>query len=839
MFCEKTAEKTAEILGVNIHTGLTAEQVQERRLRYGANQLRRQKEKPLVLKLAYQFSDPMVIILMVAAAISFVTEWMNGKTDFVDPAIILAIVFLNAGIGVFQERKAEKALEALKEMLSPTAVVRREGREERIPAEEILPGDILLIEAGDVIPADCRLLKAVSLVVDESSLTGEAHGVEKNPQFICSEETPLGDRENMIWSATLVSTGRGEGIVTATGMDTEVGRIAGILLEEVVPQTPLQQKLAKTGQSLGLAALSICGIIFVFGLIRAMPPMDIFLTAVSLAVAAIPEGLPAIVTIMLAIGVQRMADNRAIIRKLSAVETLGSASVICSDKTGTITQNRMSVREWWGNKEESLLCAVLCSNHSGQTETALLRSAEQNGYQKDAWEERYPRIGEEPFDSGKKWMGTVNRFPGGKRVFVKGAPDIVLERCQISEEEKHRVLKKNKEMASAALRVIAFAVGEGDTYENLRFAGLAGIVDPPRTEVKKAVQTCHEAGIRVVMVTGDHEDTAAAIAREAGLVEPEAQGFSVGGRELSSMTDEELAAGIDKYSVFARVTPKDKARIVKAYQKKGHIVAMTGDGVNDAPALKFADIGCAMGISGTEVSKEAADMVLADDNFATIVTAVREGRGIYDNIRKAVHFLLSSNIGEIITIFVAILIGWNSPLLPVQLLWINLITDSFPAIALGVDPADEDIMKRKPIRREKSLFAGGMTANIIVEGIMIGTLALFAFAIGYRVFCSLEVGRTMAFCVLAMSQLVHAFNMRNEEKSVFALGLFSNLYLTGAFFICCAMQIAVVSLPALAVVFRVVALNQTQWLMVAALSLVPLFFVEAEKLLLRILQNTR
>ena len=839
MHSEMTVQKTAEMLRVDIETGLTDIQITERKFRYGPNRLDKQKEKTLFMKILYQFSDPMVIILMVAAAVSFVTEWLNSRADFVDPAIIMAIVFLNAGIGVFQENKAEKALESLKEMLSPAAVVRRNGENVRIPAEDILPGDILIIETGDIIPADCRLIKSVDLTMDEASLTGESHGVHKDADAVCEKNTPVGDKKNMVWSATMVSSGRGEGIVTATGMDTEVGKIAGILISEAVPQTPLQQKLARTGQSLGLAALSICGVIFVFGLLRSMAPMEIFLTAVSLAVAAIPEGLPAIVTIMLAIGVQRMADNRAVMRKLSAVETLGSASVICSDKTGTITQNRMNVSEWWEASEKSFLCAALCSNNIGQTEKALIRGAEEKGYIREEWEERYPRIKEEPFDSVKKWMGTVHRFPSGDRCFVKGAPDAVLEKCSVTGERKNQILRKNREMASRALRVIAFAEGEGSGFENMRFAGLAGISDPPRPEVREAVKTCRNAGIKVVMITGDHEATAAAIAVEAGIADGKEPGFSLSGRALEEMTEEQLEEKIEKYSVFARVTPKDKVRIVKAFQRKGHIVAMTGDGVNDAPALKAADIGCAMGIGGTAVARGAADMVLADDNFATIVTAVKEGRGIYDNIRKAVHFLLSSNIGEILTIFAAILMGWNTPLLPVQLLWINLITDSFPAIALGVDPADKDIMKRSPVKKEKSLFADGMTANILVEGIMIGTLSLFAFAVGYNAYGSLDVGRTLAFTVLGMSQLVHAFNMRSEEKSVFTLGVFSNMYLTGAFFLCCALQAAVVSVPVLASVFKVVPLNGVQWLIAGALSLFPLLFVETEKLIFRRLFRRR
>ena len=834
MYSKITGEKVAQLLEVDVKVGLTEEQVAERRKVFGENRLEKQKEKSMLVKMAYQFSDPMVIILLVAAAVSFFTEFLNGKADFTDPLIILAIVALNAGIGIFQERKAEKALDALEEMMSPTASVRRNGKVVKIPAELLLPGDILIIESGDIIPADCRLIKSTGLTTDESALTGESHSVHKNAEAICKENAGIGDKLNMVWSATTVFSGRGEAVVIATGMSTEVGRIAGILNSEAAPKTPLQQKLAKTGQTLGITALAVCGVIFVLGLIRAIPPMEIFLTAVSLAVAAIPEGLPAIVTIMLALGVQRMADNCAVVRRLSAVETLGSASVICSDKTGTITQNRMKVMRWWGDEKSICLCAALCSNGIGQTERALINGAGEKGFLKKEWEERYPRISEEPFDSAKKWMGTVNRFPSGNRCFIKGAPDAVIEKCSLSAEERKLIMKRNHEMASEALRVIAFAEGEGGEFKEMKFSGLAGLSDPPRPEVKEAVKTCRNAGLKVVMITGDHEDTAAAVARKVGLIgEGEEASAAISGKELDAMTDEQLRKRVRDCSVFARVTPKDKVRIVKAFQQRGDIVAMTGDGVNDAPALKAADIGCAMGINGTDVARGAADMVLADDNFATIVTAVKEGRGIYDNIKKAVHFLLSSNIGEIITIFVAILLGWNSPLLPVQLLWINLITDSFPAIALGVDPADEKIMCREPVKKNKSLFADGMSGNILVEGILIGALALFAFAVGYNVYHSQEVARTMSFTVLGLSQLVHAFNVRSEERSVFDTGIFSNMYLTGAFFLCCGLQVAVISVPALAEIFKVVQLSAAQWGITALLSIFPLAFVELEKFVFR------
>lgn len=848
MYYKINQEEALKLQKVNQRTGLTQQQLLQRQGVYGKNKLEEQKKKPLWVKILEQLADPMVLILFVAAAVSFITEYLAGNMDFVDPAIILLIVFVNSAIGIFQESKAEKALESLKAMLAPSVTVRRDGSTVKIPAENLLPGDIILLQAGDMVPADCRILESVALTVDESPLTGESHPSEKNGDCPLPEDTPLGDRCNMLWSSTLVLTGHGEAMVTAIGMETEVGKIAGMLISDEAPPTPLQQKLAKTGESLGVAALVICAAVFAVGVLRQIPAADMFLTSVSLAVAAIPEGLPAIVTIMLALGVRKMADNHAIVRKLPAVETLGCASVICSDKTGTLTQNKMTVTRVWGKEDLLYPFGLLCNNLSGPTEIALAKAAERQGYEKKTLENAYPRIDEIPFDSGKKWMATLHRSKeeeelGGfkkLRLIVKGAPDVIVELCQLTNEEKGEILKENSNMAGKALRVIAFAYVDFTKEEEgafrldekalppLAFAGLMGMIDPPRPEVKEAIRTCKEAGIKVVMITGDHKETASAIAREIGIL---SEGDKVmTGPELSLLSDDKLEAVIGDCAVFARVSPQHKVRIVKAFQAKGAVVSMTGDGVNDAPALKAADIGCAMGQSGTEVAKGAADMVLADDNFATIVYAVSEGREIYDNIRKAIHFLLSSNIGEIITIFVAILLGWQSPLLAVQLLWVNLVTDSFPAIALGVERADQDIMRRPPVSRKKGLFSDGLSFDILIEGAMIGTLALSAFSIGYHGYGDLTVGRTMAFCVLSLSQIIHALNMRSE-RSLFQIGFFSNRWLNGALILCGFLQISVVSIPILADVFKVVPLTSQQWGFVAAFALIPLLFVELEKFL--------
>ena len=846
--------------------GLSIGEASKRLTLDGKNRLEQgEGRKNFFWKLLAQFNDFMILLLIGAAAVSFAVSYWNGEKDFVDSAIIIAIVVLNAILGVLQESKAEKALEALKELSAPKAKVLRDGKAKEISAEDVVVGDILLLSAGDYICADGRIFESYGMKTEESAITGESLAIEKETGIL-PEKLQIGDRKNMVLSGSYVMAGRGKAIVTATGMDTENGHIADLLSKQEDGETPLQKKLGETGELLGIGALAICGIIFVLGLLRKEEPFQMFMTSVSLAVAAIPEGLPAIVTIVLAIGMQRMSKKNTIIRRLPAVETLGGAEIICSDKTGTLTQNRMKVTKLaaLGNDLEKneekrrfiLTLFALCNDARREgtrimaepTEKALAEAAEEGGVSLNGIWREMPRTGEVPFSSERKLMTTVHQS-GEKWISVtKGAPDVLLEKCNRCLEgagqtffdgrRKSEIRLKNGEMAANALRVVAVAFREWEAEplfftaealeHDLTFAGMAGMIDPPRPEAKEAVQTCKKAGIRPVMITGDHALTAQAIAAELGIYKTGDR--IITGQELEQMEEGELAKAAESCTVFARVSPEHKVRIVKAFQKKNKVVAMTGDGVNDAPALKAADIGCAMGKNGTEVAKGAADMVLMDDNFATIVEAVREGRGIYDNIRKAVHFLLSSNIGEIITIFVAMVLGWATPLLPIQLLWVNLVTDSLPAIALGLDPAEKDIMERPP-RKDTSLFGGGMGSRIAVEGMMIGMLALIAFGIGHIYFDGGKeyiTGRTMAFAVLSLSQLVHAFNMRTEH-SLTQISLSSNPFLVGAFFVGCILQVGVIMAGSLAAVFKVCPLGWMEWMIVAGLALVPLPVVELEK----------
>ena len=846
--------------------GLSIGEASKRLTLDGKNRLEQgEGRKNFFWKLLAQFNDFMILLLIGAAVISFAVSYWNGEKDFVDSAIIIAIVVLNAILGVLQESRAEKALEALKELSAPKAKVLRDGKAKEISAEDVVVGDILLLSAGDYICADGRIFESYGLKTEESAITGESLAIEKETGIL-PEKLQIGDRKNMVLSGSYVMAGRGKAIVTATGMDTENGHIADLLSKQEDGETPLQKKLGETGKLLGIGALAICGIIFVLGLLRKEEPFQMFMTSVSLAVAAIPEGLPAIVTIVLAIGMQRMSKKNTIIRRLPAVETLGGAEIICSDKTGTLTQNRMKVTKLAAigsdlqkNEEKRrfiLTLFALCNDARREgtrimaepTEKALAEAAEEGGVSLNGIWREMPRTGEVPFSSERKLMTTVHQS-GNKWISVtKGAPDVLLEKCNRCLEgagqtffdgrRKSEIRLKNGEMAANALRVVAVAFREWESEplfftaealeHDLTFAGMAGMIDPPRPEAKEAVQTCKKAGIRPVMITGDHALTAQAIAAELGIYKTGDR--IITGQELEQMEEGELAKAAESCTVFARVSPEHKVRIVKAFQKKNKVVAMTGDGVNDAPALKAADIGCAMGKNGTEVAKGAADMVLMDDNFATIVEAVREGRGIYDNIRKAVHFLLSSNIGEIITIFVAMVLGWATPLLPIQLLWVNLVTDSLPAIALGLDPAEKDIMERPP-RKDTSLFGGGMGSRIVVEGMMIGMLALIAFGIGHIYFDGGKeyiTGRTMAFAVLSLSQLVHAFNMRTEH-SLTQISLSSNPFLVGAFFVGCILQVGVIMAGSLAAVFKVCPLGWMEWMIVAGLALVPLPVVELEK----------
>jgi len=873
-------EDTVRELKTDIRQGLSHSEVLERQKIYGKNIIEGKKGKNLLQKFLAQFADFMIIVLICAAAISLAVSYMKGKPDFVEPVIILMIIILNAFLGVLQESRAEKALEALKKMSAPTAHVLRDNKVTEVPSADLVPGDVVILETGCYVPADCRLVHSVNLKVEEASLTGESHPVEKNAYVRLLPETNLADRQNMVMATSTVLYGRGVGIVTATGMNTQVGHIARMIMEDDTPATPLQKRLAKTGKVLGISALIICILVFLIGIYKKFPPFDMFMTSVSLAVAAIPEGLPAIVTIMLSLGVQRMAKKNAVIRKLPAVETLGSATVICSDKTGTLTQNVMTVTEISSviGKEDmksdfgffllshaALCCDAILQTENGKpvtsgepTENALVLAAYNSGADKNQLDLAYPRIYEIPFDSARKLMTTVYKSTdtASYRSITKGAYDILIERCThiyrdgkpqpITVRDKNRLNSINTAMTGRALRVIAVAyknlprfnpkTDASSLEKDLTFLGLIGMIDPPRREVKDAVRICKQAGIKPVMITGDHILTAKAIAKELGILTNQTEAIT--GEELSKMSDERLNETIMRYSVFARVSPEHKVRIVKAYQSRGEVVAMTGDGVNDAPALKAADIGCAMGIAGTDVAKKASDMILTDDNFATIVYAVQEGRGIYENIKRAIHFLLSSNIGEILTIFVAILFGLPSPLVAVQLLWVNLVTDSLPAISLGVEPPSKDIMKKKPISPNKGMFADGLALQIIVEGILIGSLALFAFVIGVKYYdiTGLQdtraitpwVGRTMAFSVLSLSQLFHSFNMRSH-RSLSEIGIFTNRKLVMSFIICTLMQISVVSISPLAKVFQVVPLNLRQWAIVFILSMAPIVVVEFQK----------
>ena len=855
------ALKVVQSLHSDLTAGLTESQVQEKRVQHGENKLREKKKKTNLQRFAEQFKDVMILILIVAAIISFAIACIEGEPkEFFEPVLILLIVILNAVMGVMQESKAEKALDALKSLSAPHARVIRDGEEKVIDAVELVPGDIVRLEAGDFIPADARLIRSVSLKSEESALTGESVPSEKDAAAIVDEKAPLGDRNNMVFSGCSITYGTATAIVTATGMDTEMGKIANLLDNEEEGQTPLQKKLAQLGKYLGVLALACCAIIFVVGLSNGIPALEIFMTAVSLAVSAIPEGLPAIVTIVLSIGVQRMVKKNAIIRRLPAVETLGGASVICSDKTGTLTQNRMSlVKAYLDGAQDTeeistqnsveikrlLTYGTLCCDgsvvfhgreeqHIGDpTETAIVLAAHRNGMPKDMLNNAYPRLAEIPFDSDRKLMTTINKIDGKLIVIVKGAFDVMASRCIGGDLKK--AAQVNEDMSKNALRVLAIGYKEiahvpaeptSEELENgLTFMGLVGMIDPPRPEAKDAVAVCRKAGIKPVMITGDHVITASAIAKELGILLDGDRAIT--GPELDAMTDTELDACVENISVYARVSPENKIRIVKAWQRKGQVVSMTGDGVNDAPALKAADIGCAMGITGTDVAKGAADMTLTDDNFATIVDAVREGRGIYANIKKVVGFLLGTNIGEVVTVFVAMLLWHKSPLLSMQLLWINLVTDSLPAIALGMEPVESDIMDRNPKPKDEGLFAHGFGIRIILQGAMFGILSLIAFYLGESMTGLNEGGQTLAFMVLALSQVVQAFNMRSEH-SLFKIGVFTNSTLNKAALVSVLLVMLVMFTP-LSALFGLIRLSGKLYLIGLGLILVPVLVMEVSK----------
>ena len=861
MWHSSSVEEVSKNLKTNVNIGLSEDEAQKRFERYGPNNLKEKKKESIFVKFIKQFNDFMIITLIIAAIISAVVSKLNGEADYIDSIIIVAIVVFNAIMGLVQEQKAEKSLEALKKMSAPNAKVRRNGRVQEIDATMVVPGDVVILEAGNYVPADCRLINSFNLKIEESALTGETIPSLKDSSKILKENTTMGDLCNMVFATTIVVNGHGEAIVVETGMNTRVGKIAGMIIEDESPETQIQKKLAEVGKILAIACIIICVLIFVIGIFKKIPIIEMFMTSVGLAVAAIPEGLPAIVTIMLSIGVTKMAKKNSIIRKLPAVETLGSSSVICSDKTGTLTQNKMTVtevRNCFGraNSNERKFIfelGTMCTDTTEEringklgfvgeaTEVAISNAAMEEGVSKSFLYDEMKRINDIPFDSKRKMMTTIHKYGNRYRIITKGAPDVLLKRCsncysggQIVPifSKKDDINEQNNQMAEKALRVIAVAYKDveklpemQDVEKDLIFCGLIGMIDPPREGVKEAVRTCRRAGIKTVMITGDHLQTAKAIAKELGILKR--GDLAIDGETLERMSQHELEQNIMDYSVFARVSPEHKVRIVKAFQSTGAVVAMTGDGVNDAPALKNADIGIAMGKGGTDVAKNAADMILLDDNFVTIVEAVKQGRNIYDNIKKAIHFLISTNIGEIVTIFFGLVLGIKSPLLAIQLLWINLVTDSLPAIALGLEKEEENIMSRLPRNPKKNLFADGLWWKIIIEGAMLGIFTLLAFSIGNRLY-SVEVGRTMAFLTLGILELVHSFNIKSEE-SIFKIGIFENKYLIGALVLGVILQVIVVVVSPLAQVFSLVPLTGMQWLYTILIAVAPIPIVEIQK----------
>ena len=854
--------------------GLSTDEAKKRRIEYGLNKLNQKKKESLFIKFIKQFNDFMIIILIIASIISLVLAKMEGTNDYIDSIIIIAIVIFNAILGLIQESKAEKSIEALQKMYSPTAKVKRDEKIIEVSSEEIVPGDIVILEAGKFVPADCRLINSYNLKIEEAALTGENIPVEKDAKKILKKDIAMGDMVNFAFATTIVIGGHAEAVVTETGMNTRVGRIANMIINDESPETPIQKKLGEVGKNLGIICLGICFLIFIIGIFKKIEIKEMFMTSVGLAVAAIPEGLPAIVTIVLSIGVTKMAKKNAIIRKLPAVETLGSSSVICSDKTGTLTQNKMTVvnlsninGEIQNQYDKNFLLELgsMCTdvtlgirNQTNEkynlgeiyiadgepTEKAIVQKALESNINKEKLYREYERITDIPFSSERKLMTTIHKTEDGYRIITKGAPDVLINKCNryyfngtelnLDNNNKNKIKIINEEMAQKALRVLA--VGYKDVKElpeqldvnienNLTFVGLIGMIDPPREGVKESIKICKNAGIKTVMITGDHIITAKAIARELGILY--GKYLAITGKELDNISDKELEKNIMRYSVFARVSPEHKVRIVNAYRKAGNVVAMTGDGVNDAPALKNADIGIAMGQNGTDVAKNASDMILTDDNFVTIVSAVKEGRNIYDNIKKAIHFLIATNVGEIVTIFFGLLLGLESPLLAIQLLWINLVTDSIPAIALGLERPEIDIMDKKPKDPKKGIFADGLWGNIFVEGMMIGILTLLAFSIGNNKY-GLEIARTMAFVCLGMLELVHSFNIKSD-KSIFKVGIFENRFLIGAFLLGTILQCGIVFVPMFTKIFKLTQLNIIQWVYCITISILPIFIIECQK----------
>ena len=858
-FYSDTPRQVLDTLDTDPDQGLSQGEGARRLAGYGENKLEKAKPPGLFRQVLAQLRDPMILVLLAAAALSF---FAGGGQDWLDTAIILLIVVFNTVISVSQEDNARKALEALEKLAAPRARVLREGVERRLESTHLVPGDILLLEAGDYVPADGRILWAAGLQTDESAMTGESLPVHKRAGDGLPPDTPLAERKNMVIGGTVVTGGRAKVVVTATGMQTEMGKIAGLLLRQGQGETPLQRKMKEVSRVLSLVCVGVCAVMFGVGMLQHRDILDMFLTAVALAVAAIPEGLPAIVTIVLAVGVGRMARRNAIIKRLPAVETLGCASVICSDKTGTLTKNQMTVLEVWtpapAHRDRALTLGTLCGDAQegpggyigDPTETAIAQAAAQAGLEKAALERDMPRRGEAPFDSVRKRMATCHALPNGEAlVAVKGAPEAVLARCThllgaqgprpLTDGDRRRIAQVGGDLAGQALRVLAVAqrlqpalpksMAAESLEAELTFVGLIGMMDPPRPEVRQAVDRCAGAGIRPVMITGDHKDTAVAIAKQLNIYRPGDK--AIDGAGLDFLPQETLEEEIEAFSVYARVTPEHKMRIVQAWQRRGHVVAMTGDGVNDAPALKAADIGCAMGKTGTDVAKGAADMILTDDNFATVVAAVEQGRGIYANIRKAIHYLLSCNIGEILTIFLATLLPVSqAPLSPVQLLWLNLVTDSLPALALGMEPVEKTAMTQPPRGKEEPLFSKAFSRRLAWQGALVGGITLLAYGLGFHLTGTFAVANTMAFATLTFSQLFHAFDVRSETTPLFRLGVLSNKAMNKAFLAGAALQAAVLLAPPLQGAFSVVSLALEQWGMVLALALTPLVVCEAAKL---------
>ena len=866
----KSPSQTLKELESDASKGLTSQEAERRLEQYGPNALEGGEKESLIKRFINQLKDPMIIVLIAAAVLSLIS---TGGEDWIEALIILVIVVVNACISISQEDNAEKALEALQKMSAPLAKVIRDGQLVRLETDKLVPGDIIVLEAGDLVPADARILECANLKADESAMTGESVPVNKQMIDTLPEETSLGDRKNMVVSSTVITNGRATCVVTSTGMNTEVGRIAKMLTGQEDTTTPLQRRMAEISKTLSFVCLAVCAVMFGLGLFYNHGILEMFMSAVSLAVAAIPEGLPAIVTIVLALGVQRMVKHNAIVKKLPAVETLGCAGVICSDKTGTLTMNKMTVVEVWSqgdqHRKEALTIGTLCNDTTltyqedgsaktagDPTETAFVDAALKDGMDKNQLEQAMPRTAELPFDSDRKLMSTVHPVDGKLRVMVKGAPDVLLSRCThilngtpvpVTAQLAKGVEDANAAMAERALRVLGCAYKDIDqlpqgelTTENLEndltFVGLVGMIDPPRMEVKQAVAECGQAGIRPVMITGDHKLTAVAIAKELNIFRE--GDLAITGEDLDFMPQDLLEQDVDKFSVYARVSPEHKMRIVQAWQKKGMVVAMTGDGVNDAPALKAADIGCAMGITGTDVAKGAADMILTDDNFATIVHAVEQGRGIYSNIKKAIHYLLSCNIGEIVTLFLATLFNFHqAPLIPVQLLWLNLVTDSLPALALGMEPVEHSVMQEKPRSATESLFNRSFSIRLAWQGLMVGLLTLAAYYLGEYVLSDPALAdataNTMAFATLTFCQLFHAFDVRSESQSIFKLGILSNPAMNKAFVVGMVLQLAVLLFPPFMVVFQVCSLTAIEWACVLGLALTPVLICEIEKAIRR------